>query len=392
MRSALKVLHVIPSVSPRDGGPSKAVALMERTLCAAGVKVTTLTTDHDFELVGEHGVFSHIPARRIYVHKWTDVYKAAPAAIPRLIEAIQNHDIVHIHALFSFTSTVAAWIARAYNVPYIVKPHGTLNTYGLGNRRRRLKLLSMKLIENEILRHASAVHYTSEAELKEAECLGVPINPIIIPLAVEMEDCDPDEDLKLRYKLPAHRKVVLFLSRLDPKKNLEGLIDAFAISDTLRNKATLVIAGTGEPKYSAALKHRAVAAGLAATTIWLGHVEGKKKAAAFAAADVFVLPSYSESFGIAAAEALVAGKPCILGEGVAIAKEIEQAGAGFALIPEPGAISRSLEHLLNADVLRNEMGIQARKFALNQYSVETMVRRLIALYEQTIEERPGRQS
>jgi glycosyltransferase involved in cell wall biosynthesis len=390
----LKVLHVIPSISPSDGGPSNAMVLIERALGAAKVEVTTLTTNHGRRPGPglNHDPLNQTPAKRIYVHKWTAAYKFAPAAVGQLAGIIRRYDAVHIHALFSFTSTAAAWAARAARVPYIVRPLGTLSSYGLSVRRRRLKQLSMSLIENAILRHAAAIHYTSNAERQEAEQLGIRTKSIVIPLAADLNEGPFTASLRSELSISSRRKVVLFLSRLDPKKNLEALIDALAYSNTLKATSTLLIAGSGEPSYVLRLKSRAAAAGLGENTIWLGQVDGDQKAAAFAAADVFVLPSHSENFGIAAAEALLAGKPCILARGVAIANEAERAGAALAVTAEPILLARALERLLADSELRRQMGLRAREFAGREYSARTMAQRLIALYEEVRLAPKGRRS
>jgi glycosyltransferase involved in cell wall biosynthesis len=376
----LRVLHVIPSVSPRDGGPTRAIGIIERALCMAGIEVTTLTTDHDVELRGG-SVAPEVTAngaRRIYAHKWLDPYKVAPGLVLRLLQEVERHDVVHIHALFSFASTAAAWVANRKRVPYIVRPLGALSGYGLRVRRPRLKQLSMALIENGMLRRAAAVHFTSQAEFQEAEAVGLPMRSVIIPLGVEAERAPT---ITLRHGALAGRHVILALSRLDPIKNLEVLIDAVASSPMLRTSCALLIAGTGEPGYIASLRARAAAAGLADHTVWLGHVEGDEKRAAFAAANVFALPSFSESFGIAAVEALAAGLPCVLGEGVAIAREVEEAGAGFSAPPEPVAVAHALKRVLRTDAsIRRDMALRATRLAELKYSTCAMAQRLVRLY------------
>ena len=237
-------------------------------------------------------------------------------------------------------------------VPYVVRPLGTLGSYGMRVRRHRLKRLSTALIESRILQRAAAVHFTSRTELEEAEGLGLAMRSVVIPLGVEREDAGPwarvaDEAL-------VGRRVILFLSRLDPKKNLEALIDAVASSQMLRSSCALLIAGAGEPSYVGSLKARAAAAGLSDRIAWLGHVEGAQKRSAFSTADVFVLPSFSENFGIAAVEALLSGVPCVLGKGVAVASEVERAGGGLAITPEPAPMARALERVLSDEGLQRK--------------------------------------
>jgi glycosyltransferase involved in cell wall biosynthesis len=239
-----------------------------------------------------------------------------------------------------------------------------------------------------MLQGAAAVHFTSQAELEEAMATGLPMRGVVIPLGIDATDvantglstgqAGPQARLPV---LPAGRRILLFLSRIDPKKNLEALIDAIALSPVLRSAAALLIAGAGESVYVASLQRRAAAAGIADITVWLGHIDGAPKRAALAAADVFVLPSFNENFGLAAIEALLAGVPCVLGHGVAVAAEIAQAGAGVAVAPEPTAMAAALERLLAADgSLRQIMAERARSLAEREFSSARMAERLIALY------------
>jgi glycosyltransferase involved in cell wall biosynthesis len=147
-----------------------------------------------------------------------------------------------------------------------------------------------------------------------------------------------------------------------------------------------VVAGGGQPEYTRRLKKLAQALGLEPNVVWLGHVGGARKAAAFAAARIFVLPSLSENFGVAGVEAMLAGVPCILGQGVAIARDAMRAGASLTVTSEPESIARALIELL-ADKSRQEaMGRRASEFAEREYSVQTMATRLITLYRQICRE------
>jgi glycosyltransferase involved in cell wall biosynthesis len=388
--SGIRVLHVIPSVSPGDGGPSKAIALMERALGAAGVAVTTLATDHG----GDFPIGASLPspqgATRVYARKWINPYKVAPGLPTQLGRLLGSHDVVHIHALFSFAPTVAAWMASRAGVPYIVRPLGTLSSYGVKMRRRRLKQVSLDLIESRILRNAAAVHFTSKSECEEAQSLGLSFRGVVIPLGVAREPTGSAAILRATYPGLSGRRIVLFLSRLDPKKNIEGLIDAMALSSTLKRSTMLLIAGGGVPAYVDSLKARAERLGVANHIIWLGHVESTQKSAALATADVFVLPSFSENFGIAAVEAMLAGLPCVLGQGVAIATEVACAGAGLIVTPDPPAIAEALERTLGNDNARHEMGQRGLSFAEREYSTGAAAARLIALYEEVCGKRRSR--
>ena len=144
----LNILHVIPSVSRVRGGPSRMIAVMEAAVTEAGAQVTTATTDDDGP--GRRLAIDARPdqanrATRFYARKWLDFYNIAPGIVPWLWRNVRRFDVVHIHALFSFSSIAAAIVARARGVPYIIRPLGTLTTYGISQRRHWLKRLSLGL-------------------------------------------------------------------------------------------------------------------------------------------------------------------------------------------------------------------------------------------------------
>ncbi len=373
----LRVLHVIPSLAVEEGGPSRAMLEIERGLALAGLEVTTVTTvaRRDRPLPpAPDGV------RRICLRRRAALYKTAPGLVPLLPSLLRRHDVVHVHALFSFAPNLAALQARAFRVPYVVRPLGTLARYGLAARRPALKRLSLACLEGPLLRGAAAVHFTSAAEQAEAEDLGIPMRGVVIPLGLPAAEGPPaSPDLVADLPALAGRTVLLFLSRLDPKKNLEGLLEALAGCDAFAESGLLLVAGDGAPDYVAGLKARA--APLGGRVVWLGHVDGPRKAALLAVADLFVLPSHSENFGIAAAEALSAGLPCLLGQGVALAGAVVEAGAGRAVAPDPASLRGALEELIRSAPLRAEMGRRARALAAERFGAAAMTRRLVDLYE-----------
>lgn len=381
----MKVLHVIPSLSLTEGGPTRAIAAMEQALAAQGVTVETASTDDAGP--GRHNgkpLAQPLPengAMHWYFAKRMDFYKWSPAFARWVRREIRHYDLLHVHAVFSFTSTTAARVARAAGVPYVMRPLGTLNDYGLTRHRPWLKAASMRFIDGPLLRDAAAIHFTSDEEATEARKLGLPLKEAVIPLgvAVPATACArPRAD-----RLPAAPRL-LFLSRLDAKKNLEGLLDALALLKAEMPRLRLVVAGGGTPDYVNTLKARAQSLGVDGLVDWAGHVEGEAKAATFANADLFVLPSYSENFGIAAAEALAAGLPCLLGEGVAIAKEVVQAHAGVAVGTDPAAIAQGLRRIIADHEALPALSANALRLARERYSIDAMGANLKRLYEEIL--------
>ena len=382
-RERMRVLHVIPSVSRADGGPSKAIGQMERVLASRGVEVVTVTTDddgpgrrldaNDREAAASSGV------TRLYFPLQLRPYKASVPMLRWLRREVHRFDLVHVHALFSFAPVAAAWAARRAGVPYIIRPLGVLNRYGMEQRRSRLKGLSVRLLEGRLLRDAAAVHFTSAQERDEAGSLGIRMRGRVVPLGIDPLPAESPELFLAAHPGLGGRRL-LYLSRLDPKKNIEGLLEAMAICRRSEPGISLVMCGAGDPDYVARLKAMSAGLGLEDCVAWAGRVEGRMKASAFAAAHLFVLPSFSENFGIAALEALGVGLPCILGEGVAVAARVEEAGAGKAVAPTPVAIADAVLGLLRAPQVRAEMAARARMLARSDYSLAAMGEGLLAMY------------
>src|SRR5688572_15104297 len=170
----MRVLHVIPSIGPLRGGPSVAMGVIARALRDAGVSVDVATTnDNDRELlqvpigtpVDENGV------RYWYFERSSYPYTTSSGLARWLRTRVRDYDIVHAHALFSFSTTAAALSAGRANVPYIIRPLGTLATYGM-QQHAALKQMSWLMLERRLLKKAAAVHYTSVAEREEAARLG----------------------------------------------------------------------------------------------------------------------------------------------------------------------------------------------------------------------------
>ena len=378
-----RVLHVIPSVAQSNGGPSKAIGQMERVLAALGVEVVTATTDDD----GPHGRLAVATgtavacngATRFYFPRQTGPYKVSLPMLRWLRREVPRFDLVHVHALFSFAPVTAAWIARGAGVPYIIRPLGVLNSYGMEQRRSRLKVLSMALLEGRLLRDAAAVHFTADQERMEAELLGVPMRSSVVALGIEPMPAVSADAFLAAHPTVGNRRL-LFLSRIDPKKNIEVLLEAVASSRSSIPGLSLIICGDGEAGYVAHLKALSRGLGLGDSVVWAGHVEGVLKASAFAAAELFVLPSISENFGIAAVEALSAGLPCILGEGVAVAPRVAEAGAGVAIAPTADAVAGAIITMLGATGGLAQASAAARELAASEYSLDAMGKGLMTMY------------
>lgn len=384
----MRVLHVISSVDPRFGGPAIALRALASSLQAHGidVAVAALTSGSPGDAADQAwpgGVPLWLFPRQ------THLYGMSVPLTHWLWRRVERYDLIHVHGLFTYPSTVAGGVARMMGKPYIVRPFGVLNRWGMTRRRPHAKRLSWLLIERRLLAGAAAIHYTSEAERWEAEVLGITTRSFVLAPGFSLPTPhDPVAPARFRARYPAlrDRPVVLFLSRLDPKKGLEPLLQAMVELYREAPEVVLVVAGDGEPRYVRRMRALAAELGLVECCLWLGHVDGVDKQDLLAAADVCVLPSHSENFGLAALEAMAAGLPTVLGEGVALGVAAERAGACVRAPVDPDRIRIALGDLLRDGARRDRLAARARDFA-HGFSIDRVSEQLIREYELAIEGR-----
>lgn len=342
----------------------------------AGDEITVATTNDD----GARGRLKNVPLgevvqqagiAHIFFRRDIRPYKMSFGLSSWLKKTVTRFDVVHIHALFSFASWAASRAAGKARVPYIVRPLGVLNQWGLENRRPLLKQCSLRLVELPILRRAAAIHYTTQAERSEA----VKIHPdianlpsFVVPIPVDGAPSETASEFFRQFPSASGKNIILFMSRLDLKKGIELLFQAFALIQQDYPDAILVIAGAGEPRYVESLRQTAKDLGIAQDVVWTGFLEGSAKASALAAATLFVLPSYSENFGIAAAEALAAGLACVLSEQVALSEYLEHDRSAMIVVREKEAIANAIRQLLADPQKRILMAERGREVAINCFS------------------------
>jgi len=384
----MRILHLIPSISPLRGGPSSAALSMVAALRQQGVDASILTTndhgpgvDHTMPL---GSWFERDGAPVLAFQRWSPPVPAlrefaiSPGLNNWLMRHIRDYQLLHAHALFSWPTTTAMAQARLADVPYVLRTIGQLNHWSLAQSAGRKQLL-WRLIERRNLSRAAALHFTSSAERDQAAALGLPPTTWVLPLGVHLP-ADRSSCVGVAHRFTKF----LFLSRLHPKKRLENLLQALALLQRRRPQASwqLQIAGNGPTTYRASLQRLIEDLGLTERCRWLGFLEGSAKWDALQAADWFVLPSASENFGIAAIEALAAGTPPILSPEVAVALDIAKATAGRLASAEPQALSRVLEAALGGPP--PEMRAAARSLATTHYSWSAIASQLIQAYTSVV--------
>jgi glycosyltransferase involved in cell wall biosynthesis len=246
-------------------------------------------------------------------------------------------------------------------------------------------------VESRTLDRAAEIRFTTDAEREDASRLGFEAPATVIP--------HPYESRRSPGAWPAPSGVrrddaraaprVLFLSRIDPKKGLDLLLPAM---DEVRRRvpeARLLLAGSGPDAYERAIRREIGELGLGEAVTMAGFLEGREKERALASADVFVLPSRQENFGVAAVEAMDAGLPVVLSRGVGIWREVERAGAGLVVDRAPEAVASALVDLLADPDRRERMGADGRALVRERFSPHEVGEQVSALYRRAARVRGG---
>ncbi|MBE9224268.1 glycosyltransferase [Phormidium sp. LEGE 05292] len=384
----MKVLHVIPSISPTLGGPTQVVLNLVKALRECKVEAEIVTTNDNvdaplYQLTEYEQVpVWFLPKSSVSLKE----YFFSPAITKWLWQNIQNYDILDNHYLFSYASTCAGAIARWQNIPYTVRTMGQLAPWALAQSRRKKQIYSL-LIERHNLHRAAAIHCTSEGEVEDVRNFGIKTPTVTLPLGVNQPETLPDAKQKIRelYQINQTTPIVLFLSRLHYKKRPDLLIRSLSKLALNQTKFHLILAGTGEPEYLEYLQKLVSDSGLTAQTTFSGFVTGKDKDLLLQGSDIFVLPSFSENFGIAVAEALAEGLPVIITPDIQIAPEISRANAGLIVPGEEETIASAIVQLLATPEQRYQLGENGKKLVKERYSWNAIACQLTEAYRTIIE-------
>ncbi len=364
----LKLLHVIASMNPADGGPVEGIlrqAEVTRDACACEVVCLDQpdapwleTTPLTVHALGGSGAWPQ-PLRH---------WRYSPLLAPWLRENVGRYDAVIVNGLWNYAAFGASRVLPGGPVPYYVFTHGMMDpwfrqTYPL---KHAAKQLFWSVGEGRLMAAAASVLFTTEEErlLARGQFLDHPYRETVVGYGTSAPPPPTPEQTKaFKAAAPAlgDRPYLLYLSRIHEKKGCDLLIEAFARA---RNRAEagapdlqLVMAGPGSPVLIQSLRHLAERLGVAKHIHWTGMILDDAKWGAFHNAEAFILPSHQENFGVVVAEAAACGLPVLISNKVNIWREVEGAGAGLVR-PDTldGATALIQDWLATSAAARREMG------------------------------------
>jgi glycosyltransferase involved in cell wall biosynthesis len=328
----MKILRVISSVNPHGGGPIEGIKQVQKPLTEMGVEIEIACCDApDAEWLSNPNlptVHALGPAKNSYGY--------ASNLLPWLKDNAPRFDVVIVHGIWQYHSFATRRALAGTSTPYYVFSHGMLDpwfkhTYPLKHLK---KWLYWPWAEYRVLRDARQVIFTCEDEkiLARESFWLYKVNEAVTAYGVSNPPANGEElaaKFLAQYPQLQGKRLALYLSRIHVKKGCDLLIEAFAKVAKQDDSLHLVMAGPDQIGWIPKLQAQAEKLGISHRITWPGMLQGEMKWGAFYAAEVFVLPSHQENFGIVVAEALACGKPVLISNKVNIWREIEADGAGL---------------------------------------------------------------
>lgn len=360
----MKLVHVVPHIDQEAAGPSYAVPRQCQSLAACGneVELTCLAARGQIagvtlDLHPQWSIFSRFAISTSLA--WALRHKA------------QVVDIVHNHSLWSMVNVAAGWVVPGRRAKLVTSPHGTLSPWAL-SRARGVKWLLWPL-QRRALEKADLLHATSEEELQQIRTQGFTAPVVVVPNGIDVPA------MPVRTQVANSSRTLLFLSRIHPTKGLDRLLHAWAELQSRHPDWRLIIAGRGEAVYVQEVQALAAALGVLRVE-FPGPLYGEAKEQAYFGADLFVLPTHSENFGMVVAEALAHSCPAVVGRGAPWSGlETEECGWWVDISVPTLTVALDAAMQLPPNQLA-AMGLRGRTWMERDYGWDTIGQKMDAAY------------
>jgi glycosyltransferase involved in cell wall biosynthesis len=380
------VAHFLRRIRLEDGGVVRAVLDMCEALPRVGVEVILLTCDDtdvpDSWKRGDPGCPRCV---RIDPPSFP-AGLFSKAQLGGIADVIKGASVLHLHAMWTPVNDQLARMARRNGLPYVLSIHGMLDEWSMAQKAPK-KRAYLTLVGRKTLNRAAIVHCTAEFEATQSSRWHSNPRMRIVPLVFDLSAFRGlPGAVAAKRAFPAidtGRPILLFLSRVHPKKRPDLVIEAAARLRKDGVDCEVAIAGPGDEAYLAELRGVAERTSMADRTHFLGMVSGEAKVSLFEWASAFVLPTSQENFGFVLIEALASGTPVVTTKGVDIWPELEKTGAATIVDPvNAEAMARATRAMLERD--GDDPGAKGRAWALAEFEGDSIARRYAALYEEAV--------
>lgn len=357
-------LHVVSNADPASGGEALAALEYSRALSMVGAYVFLLSNKHQPLSVTSSGNNTNLeliqlPYSKILLINFLYSYSFISSLCKK-----QNIRIIHIHGAWSPILLISAVVGFFSGLKIVISPHGSMEPWAL-NHKKFKKFIALKTYQGWMLNVASLFVATSDQEFDSIRAIGLQQPVAVLPNGV---------DLNLIHKIQSEsasvRRTILFLSRIHPKKGLMDLVHAWSL---VRDPGwRIIIAGGDEGGYRARVQSLISEKELNSDIQFVGYVEGSQKQVLYSNADIFILPTYSENFGIAIAEALAYELPVITTKSAPWSDLLDHR-CGWWVEPGVDGISSALIQAMACSPIElKEMGRRGRELIIKKFSWEVI--------------------
>jgi len=357
-------IHIVPSIEEEASGPTYSVVRLCESLVENGCDVLLMTlsnTKRRFEF--------HRPYLRVKFLYRLGLSPAMKSDIERMVEE-GSIEYIHSHGLWMMPNIYAGWVAKKHSIPFIVSPRGALSEKAMKTGSIWVKFFFWHFVQKKVLISASCFHATSHGEYKDIRRLGFKQPVSIIPNGIDFQ-----EDIE---KIEKPFKTLLFFGRIHPIKGIENLLHAWAELQDIFPNWQLEIAGPGEKQYVEKIKLISYTLSLKRVG-FVGPLYGENKWSAYRRADLYILPSFSENFGMTVAESLSVGTPVLTTKGTPWSSLVNK-GAGFWVDNDIESLIFYLREALQ-DVLKlRGMGINGKKWMTQDFAWHVIAQDMADFY------------
>ncbi len=372
------IIHSIPSIAKEDSGPTYSVVrLCEQLIATSRVSLKLVGLDWDKNSSSTIPFFLSFP-----LGVGGNRLGRSPLMLKAMHQWAMDGDIalLHAHGMWQMNALYPAWVARKFQIPLVFSPRGSLSTWALNNGSI-LKRVFWPFFQKPALNDVACFHATSNMEYQEIRALGFKQPIAVIPNGIDLRRFDSEV---------ARSKSLLYLGRIHPKKGIDQLLRAWALIQDDNPEWMLRVAGDdvgyhGSTGYLNDLKNLSNKLNLKRIE-FLGSVYGSKKEEIYRESSIFVLPTYSENFGMTVAEALSFGLPAIVSVG-APWSGLMDSNSGWWVENDPKSLSKtiSMAFSLPENKLR-EMGLNGRNWMARDFSWDSIAEKMHQVYEWLLDE------
>lgn len=392
----MKLLHVIPGYYPtaiEAGGPIESVYLLNKALVKKGISVDVVTA-REISYKGSDAPFNqwvnledvqvkYFPYY-FYIH-----YTFAPEMFFYLLKQVGQYDLVHVTSLWNFPALAGSFASKISKKPFVLSPRGVLYEETIKMKSNLFKRLYFSSIARNYFYRANAIHFTTEHERDNlASFIAPPSNSFVVPNGIDLEQYTSlpnKETFTNKYPVLRSKKYLLFLGRIARKKGLDILIDAYKEISKSDDAIYLVIAGPDREGYKNEIDILLKKSGILDKVIFTGMLRGNDKFAAFVGAEAFVLPSYSENFGMAVVEAMACGTPVIISNEVGISSELLKNKAGLITKLDPKDLYLAINNLIGDKTVKLQLVDNAKQLVKRKYDINVVADMMINEYKKILE-------